>query len=181
MNFIISEYMVIILYIEVIWSALMCYCKRKIYSAINLYFDDVVVDVITIRGNQNFHLRLFVKVWVVTFVLTKRLLDKPGHRCSRVNHESSRLLNKSLSLDKNFLLFFFLNDHGKDLVNGWQRLHEKNLAVNFIERLIESHKKLINVLLVIVFSYNLHSFIGARRNCPIVAKFIPKRFELSKV
>jgi hypothetical protein len=36
------------------------------YSAVNLYFDDVVVDVITIRGNQNFHLRIFVKVRVVT-------------------------------------------------------------------------------------------------------------------
>jgi hypothetical protein len=35
------------------------------YSAINLYSDDVVVDAITIRGNRNFHLRLFVKVQVV--------------------------------------------------------------------------------------------------------------------
>jgi hypothetical protein len=31
------------------------------YSAVNLYSDDVVVDVITICGNQNFHLRLLVK------------------------------------------------------------------------------------------------------------------------
>jgi hypothetical protein len=36
------------------------------YSAVNLYSDDVVVDVITIRKNQNFYLRLFVKVRVVT-------------------------------------------------------------------------------------------------------------------
>jgi hypothetical protein len=43
----------------------MCYCKRKIYFAVNLYSDDVVVDVITIRENRNFLLRLFVKVWVV--------------------------------------------------------------------------------------------------------------------
>jgi len=66
MYFIISEQMVIILYIEVIQSALMCYYKRKMYSAINLYSDDVIVDVITMCGNQNFHLRLFVKMWVVT-------------------------------------------------------------------------------------------------------------------
>jgi hypothetical protein len=59
--------MVFILYIEVIESALMCYCKRKMYSAVNLYSDDVVVDVITIRRNQNFHLRIFVKKRVVTF------------------------------------------------------------------------------------------------------------------
>jgi hypothetical protein len=36
------------------------------YSAVNLYYDDVVVDIITIRENQNFHLCLFVKVQVVT-------------------------------------------------------------------------------------------------------------------
>jgi hypothetical protein len=36
------------------------------YYAVNLYSDDVVVDVITIRGNRNFQLRLFVKVRVVT-------------------------------------------------------------------------------------------------------------------
>jgi hypothetical protein len=39
----------------------MYYCKRKMYSVVNLYFDDVVVDIITIRGNRNFHLRFFVK------------------------------------------------------------------------------------------------------------------------
>jgi hypothetical protein len=39
----------------------MCYCKRKMYFAVNLYSDDVVVDVITIRENQNFHLHIFVK------------------------------------------------------------------------------------------------------------------------
>jgi hypothetical protein len=32
----------------------------------NLYSDDVITDVITICGNQNFHLRIFVKVRVVT-------------------------------------------------------------------------------------------------------------------
>jgi hypothetical protein len=31
------------------------------YSVVNLYFDDVIDDVITIRGNRNFHLHLFVK------------------------------------------------------------------------------------------------------------------------
>jgi hypothetical protein len=36
------------------------------YSVVNLYSDDIIVDVITIRGNQNFHLCLFVKVWVIT-------------------------------------------------------------------------------------------------------------------
>jgi hypothetical protein len=61
MYFIISEQMVIILHIEVIQSTLMCYCKRKMYSTVNLYSDDVVVDVITIRENRNFHLRLFLK------------------------------------------------------------------------------------------------------------------------
>jgi len=40
----------------------MCYCKRKMYFVANLYFDDVLDDIITIRENQNFHLRLFVKV-----------------------------------------------------------------------------------------------------------------------
>jgi hypothetical protein len=52
---------VIILYIEVILLALMCYFKEKLYSTANLYFNDVVVDIITIRRNRNFHLRLFVK------------------------------------------------------------------------------------------------------------------------
>jgi hypothetical protein len=61
MYFIISEQMVIILYIEIIQSALICYCKRKIFFATNLYSDDIVVDVITIR--------LFVKVRVVTITL----------------------------------------------------------------------------------------------------------------
>jgi hypothetical protein len=63
---IISEWKVIILYIEVILSALMCHCKEKLYSVANLYSDNIIDDVITIRGNRNFHLRLFVKVWVVT-------------------------------------------------------------------------------------------------------------------
>jgi hypothetical protein len=36
------------------------------YSAVNLYSDDIVDDVITIRENRNFHLRLFVDVQVVT-------------------------------------------------------------------------------------------------------------------
>jgi len=44
----------------------MCHCKEKLYSAANLYSDDVSNDVITICGNRNFHLRLFVKVRVVT-------------------------------------------------------------------------------------------------------------------
>jgi len=66
MYFIVSEQMIIILYIEVIQSALMCYCKRKMYSVVNLYSDDVIVDVITICRNRNFHLRHFVKVQVVT-------------------------------------------------------------------------------------------------------------------
>jgi hypothetical protein len=58
MYFIISEQMVIILHIEVIQSALMCYSERKkMYSAVNLHSDDVI----KIRENQNFHLRLFVK------------------------------------------------------------------------------------------------------------------------
>jgi hypothetical protein len=49
MYFIISEQMVIILYIEFIQLALMCFCQRKMSSAVNLYSDDVIVDVITIR------------------------------------------------------------------------------------------------------------------------------------
>jgi hypothetical protein len=51
---------VIILYIEVIQSALMCHCKIYIYIYIPLPIfnsDDVVMS----RENQNFHLRLFVK------------------------------------------------------------------------------------------------------------------------
>jgi hypothetical protein len=59
MYVIISDQMVIILYIEFIQSALMYYCKRKMYSVINLYSDDVVVDVVTIRENRNFHLHFF--------------------------------------------------------------------------------------------------------------------------
>jgi hypothetical protein len=34
---------------------------RKLYSTANLYSDDVIDDFITIRGNRNFYLRLFVK------------------------------------------------------------------------------------------------------------------------
>jgi len=47
----ISERKVIILYIEVILSTLMCHCKEKLFSAANLYFDDIIDDVITIREN----------------------------------------------------------------------------------------------------------------------------------
>jgi hypothetical protein len=61
MYFIISDQMVIILNIEFIQSALMYYCKRKMYSAVNLYSDGVVVDVVTIRENRNFHLLFFKK------------------------------------------------------------------------------------------------------------------------
>jgi hypothetical protein len=61
MHVIISDQMVIILYIEFIQLAVMYYCKRKMYSAVNLYSDDVVVDVVTIRENRNFHLRFFFK------------------------------------------------------------------------------------------------------------------------
>jgi hypothetical protein len=58
---ILLERKVIILYIEVILSALICHFKEKLFSAANLYS-----DVITIHGNRNFYLRLFVKVRVVT-------------------------------------------------------------------------------------------------------------------
>jgi hypothetical protein len=60
---IISEWKVIILYIDVILSALMCHCKEKLFSAANLYSDDIIDDVITIRENRNFHLRIFVRFW----------------------------------------------------------------------------------------------------------------------
>jgi hypothetical protein len=43
------------------------------YSAVNLYSDDVVVDVITIRENQNFHIRLFVKVSIVTLSILRQV------------------------------------------------------------------------------------------------------------
>jgi hypothetical protein len=55
---IISERKVIILYIEVIQSALMCHCKKKKYILLSIFNSDVVV---MSRGNRNFHLRLFVK------------------------------------------------------------------------------------------------------------------------
>jgi hypothetical protein len=66
MYFIVSKQMVIILYIEFVQLALMCYCKRKMSSAVNLYSDDVIVDVITIRGNSKFSLTPFCKKWVGT-------------------------------------------------------------------------------------------------------------------
>jgi hypothetical protein len=34
---------------------------KKLYSAANLYSDGVIVDVLTIPENRNFHLRFFVK------------------------------------------------------------------------------------------------------------------------
>jgi hypothetical protein len=68
MYFIISEQMVIILYIEFIQSALMCYCKRKMSSAVNLYSDDIIADVITIHGNLKFSLTPFCKKRVVTWM-----------------------------------------------------------------------------------------------------------------
>jgi hypothetical protein len=60
MCFIISEQMVIILYIEFIQLTLMYYCKRKMSSAVNLYSDDIIVDDITIRGNSKFSLTPFL-------------------------------------------------------------------------------------------------------------------------
>jgi hypothetical protein len=69
MYFIISEQMVIILYNEFIQSALMCYYKRKMSSTVNIYSDDVIVDVITIHGNSKFSLTPFFKKLVVTTVL----------------------------------------------------------------------------------------------------------------
>jgi hypothetical protein len=44
------------------------FLKEKYYAA-NLYYDDVIDDVITIRGNRNFHLRFFVKRRVVIVFL----------------------------------------------------------------------------------------------------------------
>jgi hypothetical protein len=45
----------------------MYYCKRKMYSAVNFYFDDIVVDVVTIREKKSkFSLTLFIKKRVVT-------------------------------------------------------------------------------------------------------------------
>jgi len=61
MYFIISKQMVIILHIEVIQSVLMCYCKKKMVSAANLYSEDVIVDIITIRENSKFSLTPFCK------------------------------------------------------------------------------------------------------------------------
>jgi len=51
--------MVYILYNKVIQSVLMCYIllKKKYISLLIYNFDDVV----RLRGNQNFYLRLFVK------------------------------------------------------------------------------------------------------------------------
>jgi hypothetical protein len=66
MYFIISEQMVIILYIKFIQSALICYCKRKMSSAVNLYSNDVNVDVLTIRENSKFSFTSFCKRRVVT-------------------------------------------------------------------------------------------------------------------
>jgi len=52
------------------------------YSTVNLYSNDIVVDVITRYGNRNFHLRFFVKVRVVTI---QQL------RCQQVEAEELRL------------------------------------------------------------------------------------------
>jgi hypothetical protein len=49
---------VIILYIEVIQSALMCHCKEKKYIPLPIFNSD---NVVMSRENRNFHLRLFVK------------------------------------------------------------------------------------------------------------------------
>jgi hypothetical protein len=54
-------------------STLMCHCKEKLFFAVNLYSDDVIDDVITIRENQNFYLRLFVKVQVVTHLVQNKV------------------------------------------------------------------------------------------------------------
>jgi hypothetical protein len=54
---IISERKVIILYIEVIQSVLMCHCKEKLFL-LPIYNSDMVI---MSRGNRNFHLHLFVK------------------------------------------------------------------------------------------------------------------------
>jgi hypothetical protein len=44
----------------------MYYCKGKMYSAVNFNFDDIVVDVVTIREKSKFSLTLFIKKRVVT-------------------------------------------------------------------------------------------------------------------
>jgi len=49
---------VIILYIEVIRSALTCHCKEKKYIPLPIFNSD---DVVMSCENQNFHLCLFVK------------------------------------------------------------------------------------------------------------------------
>jgi len=58
MYLIISDQIVIILYIEFILLALVYYCKRKKCIPLLIYYsNDDVVDVLTIRENRNFHLR----------------------------------------------------------------------------------------------------------------------------
>jgi hypothetical protein len=44
----------------------MYYCKGKMYSSVSFYFDDIVVDVVTIREKSKFSLTLFIKKRVVT-------------------------------------------------------------------------------------------------------------------
>jgi len=49
------------------------------FFAVNLYSDDVVVDVITIRENRNFHLHFFVKSGSLHFLLLGMLW---GYLCA---------------------------------------------------------------------------------------------------
>jgi hypothetical protein len=44
----------------------MYYCKGKMYSAVNFYFDDIVVNVVTILEKSKFSLTFYIKKRVVT-------------------------------------------------------------------------------------------------------------------
>jgi hypothetical protein len=44
----------------------------------------------------------------------------------------------------------FLDNHGKDLVDGRQGIHEQDLASDMRKGLIESHQKLENILTMLI-------------------------------
>jgi len=132
----------------------MCHCKEKLFSAANLYFDDIIDDVITIRENWNFHLRLFVKVQVVT---------------RGPEYNTLRLLSFALHVKQSLVLenaVFEVIPHG--------RIHHKSVEVDLIKHfglwsLRRPSSQLINLgSVTIVNERNLTSIFV--QNSPINAE-----------
>ena len=79
------------------------------------------------------------------------------------------------------LLTFFLNNKGKDFGKWGQSIKHQDLGSSLCIRVIETHKKLHNIFLLLKIHPSLHCSTSASRNRLKIFVFIPKNHETSEV